>query len=96
MNTIAFADGKTNIFKIAELLNVTLDKLCKEYRYLKMFLIEDKSANFEHFVILNVLKSISSRKVDKQIWNISKELLYIYNLTKNDYLRFITQNLNSE
>ena len=35
MNLIAYSDGKTNIFKIAELLNVSLNKLCKEYNILK-------------------------------------------------------------
>ena len=35
MNLIAYSDGKTNIFKIAELLNEPLDNLCKEYSILK-------------------------------------------------------------
>jgi len=35
MNLIAYSDGKTSIFKIAELLNVSLNKLCKEYNILK-------------------------------------------------------------
>ena len=35
MNLIAYSDGKTNLFEIAELLNKPLDKLCKEYSILK-------------------------------------------------------------
>ena len=35
MNLIAHSDGKTNIFKIASLLNEPLDKLCEEYNLLK-------------------------------------------------------------
>ena len=35
MNLIAQSDGMTNIFKIAGLLNIPLDKLCDEYSILK-------------------------------------------------------------
>jgi len=35
MNLIAQSDGMTSIFKIAELLNKPLDKLCDEYSVLK-------------------------------------------------------------
>ena len=35
MNLIAYSDGKTNIFKIANLLNEPINKICEEYKILK-------------------------------------------------------------
>ena len=35
MNLIAYSDGKTNIFKIANLLNEPINKICGEYKMLK-------------------------------------------------------------
>ena len=35
LNLIAYSDGKTNIFKISKLLNISLDRLNQEYKILK-------------------------------------------------------------
>ena len=35
MNLIAYSDGKTNLFKIAKILNKPLNEVCNEYEILK-------------------------------------------------------------